>query len=48
MLRFMTHLKAQPLLSHAQLSLHQISPTDRNKPYRFEFSADWHSEADRP
>lgn len=48
MLRFMTQLKAQPLLVHAQLSLHQISPTDPNKPYRFEFAADWHPEGDRP
>lgn len=48
MLRFMTQLKAQPLLVHAQLSLHQISQTDPNKPYRFEFSADWQPDGGRP
>jgi hypothetical protein len=48
MLRFMTQLKAQPLMAQAHLSLHQISQTDPNKPYRFEFSADWRKEGSGP
>lgn len=48
MLRFITQMKAQPLLGKVELSLHQISQTDPNKPYRFEFSADWREEGGQP
>lgn len=48
MLRFITQMKAQPLLSTVELTLHQISQTDPNKPYRFEFSADWREDAGQP
>ncbi len=48
MLRFITQMKAQPLLGKVELSLHQISQTDPNKPYRFEFSADWRDEGSQP
>ena len=45
MLRFMSQMKAQPLLTSVELSVHQMSQTDPNKPYRFEFSAYWQPEA---
>lgn len=48
MLRFMSQLKAQPLWGKAELTLHQISQTDPNKPYRFEFSAGWQQEGGAP
>lgn len=44
MLRFLSQMKAQPLLTSVELNVHQISQTDANKPYRFEFSAYWQSE----
>jgi len=37
-------MKAQPLLTSVELSVHQMSQTDPNKPYRFEFSAYWQPE----
>lgn len=44
MLRFLSQMKAQPLLTSVELNVHQISQTDANKPYRFEFSAYWQAE----
>lgn len=44
MLRFLSQMKAQPLLTSVELSVHQMSQTDPNKPYRFEFSAYWQPE----
>lgn len=41
MLSFMSQMKAQPLLTSVELNVHQMSQTDANKPYRFEFSAYW-------
>lgn len=48
MLRFMSQLKSQPVWGKVELTLHQISQTDPNKPYRFEFSADWRQEGEAP
>lgn len=48
MLRFLSQMKAQPLLTSVELNVHQISQTDANKPYRFEFSAYWQSEGGLP
>lgn len=48
MLRFITQMKAQPLLSHVELTQHQISQTDPSKPFRFEFSAHWRDEGGQP
>jgi Tfp pilus assembly protein PilN len=48
MLRFMAQMKAQPLLTSVELNLHQMSQTDPNKPYRFEFSAYWQPEGTTP
>jgi len=48
MLRFITQMKAQPLLGNVELTLHQMSQTDPNKPYRFEFSANWRNDGGPP
>ena len=48
MLRFMSQMKAHPLLTSVELNVHQMSQTDPNKPYRFEFSAHWHSQEGEP
>jgi Tfp pilus assembly protein PilN len=48
MLRFVSQMKAQPLLTSVELNLHQMSQTDPNKPYRFEFSAYWQTPEGAP
>ena len=48
MLRFLSQMKSQPLLTSVELNVHQISQTDANKPYRFEFSAYWQPEGGLP
>jgi hypothetical protein len=48
MLRFVSQMKAQPLLTSVELNLHQMSQTDPNKPYRFEFSAYWQTPVGAP
>lgn len=44
MVTFVRQLRAQPLFASVEILAHQINETDKNRPYRFEFSARWREE----